>query len=243
MSQEHTCGWASMDDFVILKVQGQTIDLLCKVSSKYEEFIVIENGERVLYLQLLKALYRCVQSALLWYKLFSGTLQGMGFILNPYDACIANKVIATKQCMIAWHVDDMKISHEDPTMVSSIIKLIESQFGKMTVVRGKEHVFLGMSIKFNSDCTIDIHMKNYLEEALRDFGDYNYKHVMTPAKKNLFEVNTTLPKLEGHKVQVFHSIVAKLLYVLKCGWLDIQLAVVYLCTRVLVCTDEDWAKL
>jgi hypothetical protein len=54
----------------------------------------------VLYLELLKALYGCVQSALLWYELFSSTLQGMGFELNPYDACVANKVIDGKQCTI-----------------------------------------------------------------------------------------------------------------------------------------------
>jgi len=65
----------------------------------------------VLYLWLLKKLYGCVKSALLWYKLFSETLEDMGFVLNPYDACMANKIIDTGQCTIAWHMDDMKISH------------------------------------------------------------------------------------------------------------------------------------
>jgi hypothetical protein len=75
----------------------------------------------VLYLQLKKALYGCVKSALLWYDLFANTLQDMGFVLNPYDACIANKIIDGTQCTIAWYVDDNKISHRDTKVVSKVI--------------------------------------------------------------------------------------------------------------------------
>jgi len=46
-----------------------------------------------LYIQLLKDLYVCVVSALLWYELFSEYLKDMGFKINPYDGCIANKFI------------------------------------------------------------------------------------------------------------------------------------------------------
>jgi hypothetical protein len=56
-----------------------------------------ENGKKVLYLRLQKALYGCVNSALLWYELFTGTLQGMGFELNPYNTCVANKTVDKKQ--------------------------------------------------------------------------------------------------------------------------------------------------
>jgi Reverse transcriptase (RNA-dependent DNA polymerase) len=87
----------------------------------------------VLYLQLKKALYGCVKSALLWYKLFSGTLQDMGFQLNPHDVCVANKTINGSQCTVVWYVDDNKISHIDSRVVTMIIKQIETKFGKMTV--------------------------------------------------------------------------------------------------------------
>ena len=55
-------------------------------------------------------------------------------------------MIVGKQCTIAWYVDDMKISHVDPEVVTNIIEKLEDQFEKMTVTRGKEHVFLGMHI-------------------------------------------------------------------------------------------------
>jgi hypothetical protein len=75
---------ADMEDFVLLKLVGEAVYIMCQVNPKYENYVVIENGKKVLYLQeLLKALYSCVQSALLWYDLFTNTLVQMGFKLNP----------------------------------------------------------------------------------------------------------------------------------------------------------------
>jgi len=84
---------ADLEDFTLIKYEGESVDILCKINPEWAELVVVENGEKVLYSQLLKALYGCVQSALLWYELFTTTLQGFGFELNPYDACVANKMI------------------------------------------------------------------------------------------------------------------------------------------------------
>ena len=129
---------------------------MCKTNNKYRSFVTNEGGKNVLYLQLLKALYGCVQSALLWYTLFSTTLKDMGFELNPYDPCIANKIIDDKQCTILWYVDDSKISHANPTVVTKIIEAIEEKFGKMTATRGWEHTFLGMQSTFLENKTVKI---------------------------------------------------------------------------------------
>jgi hypothetical protein len=161
-----------------------------QVNPKYEKFVVIENGKKVLYLQLLKAQYGCVQSELLWYDLFTNTLVQMGFKLNPYDLCVANSQIKGKQRKIAWYVNDNKISHVDDTVVTDIIEKIEVKFGKMTVTRGKHHVFLGMDITFNdNDGTVTILMKEYLKEAIADSGMEASKVAPTPARKDLFTVD------------------------------------------------------
>ena len=52
------------------------------------EFVVMKRGKKILYVQLDKALYGCVQSALVWYKLYLSTLKDMGFELNPNDMCV-----------------------------------------------------------------------------------------------------------------------------------------------------------
>jgi hypothetical protein len=65
----------------------------------------------------------------------------MDFVLNPYNSCVANCKIDGKQCTIAWYIDDMKILHVDPVVVTSIIDNIESRFDKMTEAQGTEHMF------------------------------------------------------------------------------------------------------
>jgi hypothetical protein len=100
---------ADKSDFTLLRLTGKDVGIMCRVTPEYELFVTIEDGKMVLYLRLLKALYGCVQSTLLWYELFSGVLKVMGFELNLYDACVANKVIDRKQCTIVWYVDDNKM--------------------------------------------------------------------------------------------------------------------------------------
>ncbi len=94
---------ALMDDFTVLKLQGDVVDIMCEVNPTYREFVTVENNKKVLYLRLLKALYGCVRSALLWYELFYGTLKELGFELNPYDPCVANKIVDGHQCTIVWY--------------------------------------------------------------------------------------------------------------------------------------------
>jgi hypothetical protein len=152
-------------------------------------------------------------------------------------------MIDGKQCTIAWYVDDNKISHVDDKVVTRTIEMIEGRFGKMTVTRGKEHVFLGMNITFHDDGTVSVKMKEYIKEAIDDFGEDIIRSAATPAKKNLFDVDETAEPLSRKKRENFHSVVAKLLYVSKRSRLDIQLAVAFLCTRVSCSTEQDWQKL
>ena len=103
------------------------------------------------------------------------------FVLNPYDSCIANSVIDGKQCTIAWYVDDTKISHVDPNVVTSIIDQLENRFEKMTVTRGLQHMFLGMKIRYTGKGTVIITMKQYLEEALAECDMVIAREATTPA--------------------------------------------------------------
>ena len=53
---------AKLEDFTLLKLEGDTVDIMCKVNEDYQKFVTYEHGRKVLYLQLLKALYGCVES-------------------------------------------------------------------------------------------------------------------------------------------------------------------------------------
>ena len=113
---------AEMDNTVHMKIDRTMAELLTKLDPKmYQQYLRSEGGKLVLYIQLKKALYGTLKAALLFWKNLSSILQEWGFEINPYNWCMANKTIEGKQCTVVWHVDDLKISHEDPQVVTNII--------------------------------------------------------------------------------------------------------------------------
>ena len=85
------------------------MDSMCEVNPKHEENVRVKNGVNILYLQLLKDLYVYMESELLWYGLYSKTLESHGFAVNPHDRCIANITINCKKFTIAWYIDNNKV--------------------------------------------------------------------------------------------------------------------------------------
>jgi hypothetical protein len=45
-------------------------------------------------------------ASLLYHRKFTKSLTDNGFELNPYDPCVANKMIEGEQMTICFHVDD-----------------------------------------------------------------------------------------------------------------------------------------
>lgn len=80
----------------------------------YGPYVIYENGKKVLYVAVLKALYGMLIASLLWYSKFKKNLEGLGFEFNPYDPCVANKIVNGKQHTIRFHVDDLMCSHVYP---------------------------------------------------------------------------------------------------------------------------------
>ena len=165
-------------------------------------------------------------------------------MVNPYDPCVANKTYKDgSQCTICWYVDDLKISHCDPNVVTKVIESIEERFGKMKVTRGKDHVYLGMKIKFGINKDVQIRMSDYIQEAIDDFTQTCKKNPTSPAGEHIFQVRDDVSTLCEKDRKLFHSIVAKLLYISRRGRPDIQVPVAFLTTRVTKADDDDWKKL
>ena len=102
----------------------------------------------------MNALYGTMVASLLYYKKFVKSLRYKRFNLNPYDPCVANKQVDGEQLTVCFHVDDCKISHTSPKVVSNTIDWLRSEYenvfedgsGLMKVHRGKTHKYLGMSL-------------------------------------------------------------------------------------------------
>ena len=227
-----------------MKLRDQFVDIRCDVNPEYKKFVKVVNGKKLLYLRVLRAIYGCIESALLWYNLFSTTLKkDMGFILNPYDKCVANKVIDGKQMTIVWFVDDCKVSHVDPEAVTKVVNKLKKHFGELKTTRGKTHTFLGINFTITEQRTVELEMIDQLKEAIESFGEVISTTAVTPAKSYLFSVRDDAEKLDKEKSEIFHTDVAKLLYIMKRTRPDLEPAIAFLSTRVSCSTVDDWNKL
>ena len=105
----------------------------------------------MLYVRLSKVLYGLLQSALLFYRKLRSELEDFGFEVNPYDPCVANKMVNGSQMTVTWHVNDLKISHVDSGEVTKFLNHFTGIYGdRMTVNRGKVHDYLGMDMDFST---------------------------------------------------------------------------------------------
>ena len=239
---------ADMDEIVHVKLDGELAMLLIRVDKSYRKFLTYERGIPVIYAELSKALYGTLQAAkLFWENLTNFLCRELGFTINPYDACVANKQVNGKQCTIAWHVDDLKISHADPAVVDAIIARFDEKYGKespLSVTRGKVHEYLGMTIDYTSDGCVSFIMKDYVTELLKERpNDMDAGAATTPAASHLFQINENCTKLDPEKADLFHHLVAKLLYLAKRSRPDILTATSFLCTRVKGPDLDDYKKL
>ena len=57
------------------------------------------------------------------------------------------------------HFDDIKVSHMSPLVADNVLNLLDSTFGKLKIVRGKQHEFLGMKIICQYDGYFHINMR------------------------------------------------------------------------------------
>ena len=231
------------EKFILLKFESEFVDIMCEVNPEYLQDVRQERGKKVLYVRVVKAIYGCIESALLWYQMYVTTLKRIGFKVNPIDKCIANLMKDGAQCTIAWYVDDNLVSHRDEKVLDWVIKEVEKDYGEVTVSRGKKHVFLGMDIEFCDDGTAKISTKEYLREAIEDFGEDVSQPVPSPALNNLRTVRERAKKLDEERGERFHSITAKLLWVMKRSRPDLEPAISFLSTRVAEPDMDDWDKL
>jgi hypothetical protein len=145
---------ADMDEEVIMLLRRRLAELMLKTAPNiYRKYTTVDsNNQPVLYVKLKKALYGCLRSALLFYLKFVGDINSQGFGLNPYGPRVASKMINDKQFTMVWHVDDIKMSHEEEKEITRMITWLKSIYGDdMRVSRGCVHDYLGMTLDFTQN--------------------------------------------------------------------------------------------
>jgi hypothetical protein len=145
----------------LMLLQEKLAKLMVQIDPKlYQKYITTSFKDKLmLYIYLSKALYGLLQSALLFYCKLRSKLEEFSLKVNPYDPCVANKMINGRQMMVTWHVDDFKISHVDSFEVTKCIDHFNKIYGyRMTIHHEKVHLYLGMNLDFSSPKVLKIGM-------------------------------------------------------------------------------------
>jgi hypothetical protein len=122
----------------------------------------VSKGKSVLYVQFKEAVYGMMKSVLLFYRKLVADLTSLGFTINPYDPCVAYKIINGSQMTICWHVNDLIIGHTDPTSVTKILDWLANRYDtadkKLNITCSPHHDYLGMTVAFSQQGLVTFNM-------------------------------------------------------------------------------------
>jgi hypothetical protein len=140
----------------------------------------------------------------------------------------------------------LKLSHFSEEVKTKIIKRINDEFGKeapITFTRGKVHDYLGMTLDYSEKGKVKIKILEYVEKMLADLQAEMDGEAPSPAANHLLTINDDQTKMDEKKAQLFHTYMAKTLFLCKRARPDLQTAVAFLSTRVKSCDKDDYKKL
>ena len=237
------------EEEILLKLTGSVAILLTESDpAKWKKHLVKENGKDVIYVICNKAIYGTMNAALLAYKKLANLFKDWGFVMNPYDPCVWNKMVGKHQFSIMFHIDDLLMSHRKAEIVTLYIKKLEREYGKrdpLTVTRGLVHEYLGMTFDLRTKGQVSLSQYDYIKRMHDRLPDeLNVQYRSTPAPADLFKQKEDDPPLDKKRQEQYHTITAETLWLSQRSRPDTQLATGYHCTRVKAPpTEGDWAKL
>ncbi len=109
--------------------------------------------------------------------------------------------------------------------------------------RGKVHDCLAMTLDCETPGEVKIGMKDCVANMVDEFPGELMHRIRTPAAEHLLQVNPKAERLPQEQAELFHTIVAKGLFLSKRARPDILPTIAFLCTRVKEPDVDDWKKL
>ena len=231
---------AKMDKSVAtvrMRLDRLLTEMVVELDKTYKRYV---SNQGTLVVELDRALYGCVEAAVLWYNCITDTLKDYGFTPNAYDCCVLNKEDPRGQITVVLHVDDLLITCTDNKQIEELNQMLMVRYGETKLKQGKVLDYLGMTFDFLTEGEVSITMDGAVNDIIESGGVHEPR--ATPAATTLFDVRDA-PKATKEEGEYFHSHVAKLLYVAKRVKPEMLTAVAFLSTRVNCCDMDDLAKL
>ena len=228
---------------VFLTIEPVLADMLTK---KYPDMFkgYLNKNSGNLTVKLLRAVYGTIEAAKLWLDDLTATLNKHGYTANPYDPCIFNLTDEEgNQCTICLYVDDLLITCKCQETIDTIIGHLNARYGGVKTSTGKKLHYLGMILDFTIEGYVKVTMDGMIEAIIADHMGADHQKTPTPSTEELFTVDANSSLLKESDRKIFHTAVAKMLYVAKRVRPDCLTVVGFLVTRVTKATEEDHSKL
>ena len=99
-------------------------------------------------------------------------MENEGFVINPYDPCVANKLVNGTYMTVVWHVDDAKISHKSTEVLDKFVKFVDDKYGDdelghVKAVKGNIHTYLGMQLIWDKGMFI-VDVRKYVVDVIKE---------------------------------------------------------------------------
>jgi len=226
---------ALMTSDVYMQLDHKISAILVTLYPHYVNFL--ENGQ--LTVKLDRALYGCIESALLWNKEITHQLSSIGFKQSSEDECLFFKGDGEHKVHVGVYVDDLLISAKSLSEIQEVEERLSQKFRDITFNYGKIHEYLGINLNFTTPGVVSMKMTSKIQELLNEY-QIN-RSSASPAANSLMEYREQ-DRLPPDKSKSLRSGIAKLLYLSINTRPDIALPVNYLCTRVNDLNEDDYRR-
>jgi hypothetical protein len=148
---------------VDMLLTSEVAEILCRLDPCHKRFLCRDGKIAV---RLKKALYGCIQSAVLWYQELATALREMGFQENPYDICSFTRVRGDTIDKILVYVDDLFITSKDKHILTAISDTLKAKYAAVTNTIGDEHNFLGIHWDFRVSGQVSLSMDGFINDII-----------------------------------------------------------------------------
>ena len=192
-----------------MKIHGPLVNILLEIDHDlYAPYVVYDHGKQLVYVIMLKALYGTILLPMLYYKKFHKDLELIGYKVNPYEPCVANKIIKGSQHTVAWFVDDLKTSHKLKEVNDEFLEWLKATFGKIADIKGIHgtcHDYLAMNLDLSESGVMKVDMVDHVTDMVKDFpGNLPKKKVMCLWMDKMFFIDENSKPLDEKHKEIFH---------------------------------------
>ena len=202
-------------------------DLEEEVYMKQPEGFSSSVGEH-LVCKLRKSIYGLKQASRQWYFKFHEVISSFGFVENPMDQCIYQKVSGSKICFLVLYVDDILLATNDKDLLHEVKQFLSKNFDMKDM--GEASYVIGIKIyRDRPRGILGLSQETYIDKLLERFRMKDCSPSVAPiVKGDRFNLNQC-PKnnfeRESMKNIPYASVVGSLMYAQVCTRPDIAFIV------------------